>query len=211
MDLFGPDLSHHNGHCDFHAIKAGGASFVALKASEHLSEDPLFEHNLNAAKSAGLPVMPYHFYRPDQDAAAQVSFFLNLLKERNGGSLKGLITPAIDIELDSGERTMPHAEYVHGVEAWLDLFREQVGREPVGYSYRDMWQWMGSPDLSLKLRPWVAEYVSVPYAIAGFCTPGSIAFWQHTDHGSCAGVPGNGQVDMNFFNGDTGALQSMIL
>lgn len=210
MDLFGPDLSHHNGHCDFHAIKAGGASFVALKASEHVSEDPLFDHNLAAAKSAGLPVMPYHFYRPDGDAGAQVSFFLNLLKERNGG-LKGLITPAIDIELDSNERTMPAADYVHGVEAWLDDYKAEVGREPVGYSYKDMWQWMGSPVLSGKLRAWVAEYVSVPYTIAGFCTPKSLAFWQHTDHGSCAGVPGAGQVDMNYFNGDLVALKALIL
>lgn len=210
--LKGLDLSHHNGKCDFHAIKAAGASFVIIKATEHLFEDPMFSHNLAAAKSAELPAMPYHFYRPAGDAVAQVDFFLNTVERENGGDLSGLILPSVDEELDSNERTMSPEEYCHGLNAWLTTFKGRVWDGPVGYTYRDMWQWMGSPDWRQKQYPWIAAYgVEAPPALPGFMNAGEWMFWQYSDNGSWPGVPGDGTVDLDYFNGDESDLQDWIL
>lgn len=199
------DISHFQDGVDFKAVAAAGLSFVAIKASEHLHEDPLFASHFLGARESGLEVIPYHFYRPTGDAAAQVTFHLGVVKaaaEANlpsGATSHPHMVSALDVELDSGERTMPHSDYVHGVKAWVDAYVAMTGRHPFVYSYRDMWEtWMGSPDFS-DCHPWIAAYSvqHVPF-LAGL---GTAVIWQTNDHGSVPGVPGQGTVDLDKFIG----------
>jgi lysozyme len=62
--LKGIDISHHQNFPDFAKVKAAGAQFVILKATEGVNYvDPNFNQNAKAALGVGLPIGAYHFLR----------------------------------------------------------------------------------------------------------------------------------------------------
>ena len=187
---YGADFSHFN-QPDFHAFKAGGASFCILKASEHLKADPTFHARRLAAQEAGLLVSCYHFYRHHGDAAEQVRFFLATISP-----LKGLLPPALDVELDDNERTMKPADYFAGVLAWCQEFKAATGHAPLIYSYLSMYQWMGNPTALSEMgcRNWPAAYLganaTAPHFYGGWSAPAFL--WQVSDSDAMPGAGSSG-------------------
>lgn len=208
--LQGLDVSHWNGTVDFAKVKAAGASFVAIKATEDMAEDPYFERDFFAARDHDLEVIPYHFLRDHHNSQAQVTFHLSVVNRvvhtnlPSGAFVHPRLVSALDIELDSNERTMPPADFTAAARAWVDGYETATGRHPFAYSYRDMWEWMGNPNF-MDCHAWLASYPN-PIAILGFCTLTSWVIHQKTDHGTEPGVPGAGTVDLDEFNGDMAKL-----
>ena len=56
------DVSHHNGAIDWPAVAGAGIALAFIKATQGVGfVDPAFERNRNAAVTAGVLVVPYHF------------------------------------------------------------------------------------------------------------------------------------------------------
>lgn len=201
--LKGIDLSHNNGHVDFHALKNAGMDFCFLKASQGSGfTDPMFARDKEAAQSACLLVSPYHYFQYGDDPIEQVRHFI----ESAGGGFHGMLLPALDVELDSNQRTMDAGDYVDAVMEWRKSFQAKIGVMPIVYSYRDMWDWMGDPDMSGSPL-WVASYRSKPSLLPGWS---GWSEWQYTDHGSAPGVA-SGTADLDYFNGDISQLEKFLL
>lgn len=199
------DLSHHNTGLDCHAMKAYGLSGVILKASEHLTADPAFAENRERDQSIDLLVLPYHFYRHHGDAGEQVKFFLDTIKP-----IKGLLLPAIDVELDDNERTMDPKDYFSGVLTWCQDFKATTGHAPLVPSYLSMWQWLGNPTALSKMgcSNWPASYgVTKPHLYGGWKT---WMIWQVSDQDSVPGAGSSG-VDSDLFNGNEATLRKRVL
>lgn len=84
-NIYGVDLSEHNGSIDFNALKAAGNSFVILRAgygSSASQKDKKFEEYYAGAKAAGLPVGAYWYsYALDTNGAkAEAQTFLQAVK-----------------------------------------------------------------------------------------------------------------------------------
>jgi hypothetical protein len=79
---YGVDISswnHPEGKAiDWHAVKAGGYSFVMIKASQgHNYVNPYFAEDCHAAHEAGLIVGAYHFYEDGAPVAEQAQCFIS--------------------------------------------------------------------------------------------------------------------------------------
>jgi lysozyme len=202
----GVDLSHNNSNPDFHAMVAGGVQYVMLKATQGASFiDPCFHDWRARAQSVGLLVGAYHFLSPGIYGATQYAHFA-----RTVGDLKGMLVPALDIELDGPQRPpVGPAQFAATAMAWCARLVASTGRRPWVYSYHDMWSWLGSPRAfaSAGFRLWLASYSETPVPLAGWT---DISMLQYTDRGQCPGVAGGG-VDCDVFLGTIEELRGMVM
>ena len=72
------DVSHHNGAIDWPAVAGAGIALAFIKATQGTAFiDPAFERNRNAAVTAGILVVPYHFI-DTADPDRQAGHFLSV-------------------------------------------------------------------------------------------------------------------------------------
>ena len=81
----GIDVSKHNGHINWPAVKAAGVDFVIIRAGygrELSQKDSLFEENYRGAKAAGLKVGAYwySYATTGEDAIKEAKTFLQVVK-----------------------------------------------------------------------------------------------------------------------------------
>lgn len=203
--LPGADVSHYQGAIDFGAMKANGANFVYIKATEGTTyQDPKFSDDYGGATSAGLLRGGYHFARPDSsDGASQANYFL---AHGGGWSSDGITLPgALDLENVAG------VDYCYGLStasmsAWIhafsDTYHNATGVYPVLYTRANWWnQCTGSDSSFAATNPlWLASYNSTPGALpAGW---GYYTFWQFADSGTFPG-------DQDVFNGTLDRLVAL--
>jgi hypothetical protein len=106
------DLSHHNGICDFKALRASGVKGIVLKCSEGDSfKDPEFESNWQKARDEDFGVMVYHFHRDYDTASAQFSWFMTCA-ENFLNAVDGHTAVANDVELNNGASQAARANIV---------------------------------------------------------------------------------------------------
>lgn len=101
----GVDVSHFQETVDWAAVKAAGAGFAVIKATQGLGTDPLFLVNADGAADVGLITFVYPFLTP-QDTPATVAHFL----EVTGG-----MVPALDWER-AGVSSMVVERFIKGYE-----------------------------------------------------------------------------------------------
>jgi lysozyme len=83
----GTDVSRWQGVINWQKMKAAGAWYAFIKATEHNTwVDPLFDENWQGAQAAGLLVGAYHFFRPGYDPIAQANHFVNTVKAQPGAA-----------------------------------------------------------------------------------------------------------------------------
>jgi lysozyme len=179
----GIDVSNNNGHVDWVAVAGAGYTYAMAKATEGLGfVDAFYEQNRAGAAAHGLHFGAYHFFTPGDDAAAQVAFFLEHAKPRQGD-----IVPALDYERPPADKA-PAEQFV------VALHRE-LGHWPLFYTFLSFVQSMRIPASSpLASCPlWLADFTATKPA-----TPApwhEITMWQGT---STARVPGiGGPVDVD--------------
>ncbi len=182
----GIDLSHHNGHVDFNAVRDAGISFVYLKATDGVGDvDPLFADNFARAKAAGLKVGVYHFFRTHRGGRQQAEVLLETVRD-----LDVDLPLAIDLEKDS--HTRGHREdVVPRIRTMIARLRDE-GRRVILYANYD--QFADFLDGNFRGEDlWLAtsREPSNPY------DPRTI--WQYSHHGHVPGITGD--VDMNAFVG----------
>ncbi|OOG80354.1 hypothetical protein B0E41_20825 [Hydrogenophaga sp. A37] len=196
----GVDLSNwQGGEVNFVQIKQAGKHFVFVKSSEGATVvDPDHARNVQRARAAGLAVGSYHFYESDDTPQAQFRNFAAQLSLKPGD-----LPPVVDIErLSKGDAQA----LAPALQQFLGLLEQQVGVKPILYSGEHFANEYLSVFADYPL--WLAEYNSnaSPQLPKGWTR---WTFWQHSQSGSVAGVPG--PVDLNRFNGGPAQLQALTV
>ena len=102
----GVEIGRGDGAVNFAALKAGGADFVYLDASQGIARrDPGFEQNLTEAREAGLQVGALHRFDPCLGADSQVGNFVTVVPRD-----ASLLPPAVELDIDDESCAAPPAE-----------------------------------------------------------------------------------------------------
>jgi lysozyme len=192
----GIDVSHFQGDIDWTRVKAAGVQFAFIKATDGLTGiDPKLSANMTGAANAGIPFGLYHFYRPgtSRDGERQAFHFLSSVLPRPK------LPSVLDLELAP--------IILSDVEDWLTAVAAATGVQPIVYGSPSFLtehckDWAGTGTYPL----WVAEYTTRRAPSTGPWK--NWDFWQFSNTGSVDGI--SGPVDLDWFNGDLDALQSLI-
>ena len=102
----GVEVGSGDGAVNFAALKAGGADFVYLDASEGATRrDAGFEENLVSAREAKLQVGALHRFDPCRGADGQAGNFVTVVPRD-----AGLLPPAVELDIDDAACAAPPAE-----------------------------------------------------------------------------------------------------
>lgn len=222
----GTDVSRWQGVINWQKMKAAGAWYSFIKATEHNTWiDPLFDENWQGARAAGLLVGAYHFYRPGYDPIAQAEHFVRTVEAQPGAAdlpfvLDVEIAPtraARLLEVEDGYMGqsmigVPHKGYgridsaaVNGfadeVRACLERIDALTGRLPLLYTGISFWNtYLRSVPTSI-CQLWLANWT----ANANPAMPKDWQtwhFWQYTSDGSGPQYGAqSARIDLNRFNG----------
>lgn len=213
--LTGPDVSQNQPDVDWARVKAGGHDFAIAKVTDGLgTPDPAFgKGRWKAMKDAGVIRGAYHFGRPQKGRRPEdeVVEFLQRLKEA-GGLADGDLVPVLDLEMFGKAGRLTPRQTLEWARGWAGELRRRIGRHPIIYTGVFWRETMGNPGDDLGCPLWLAAYVptarlkqTIP---AAWKTEGQ-RLWQHTDKGSCPGIPGH--CDMNRFAGPRSEFEALRL
>lgn len=145
----GVDVNNLRGSIDWRKVRQVGFEFAIIKATEGRTwDDPLFAHNMSAARAAGLRVGAYHYARPDHNSpGAEADHFLRVHRPRPGELL-----PALDWETPPAKGQWA-IDFLKAVEA-------RIGARPLFYTYPDFLRQIGSASFGALSRfpLWYAAY-----------------------------------------------------
>lgn len=179
------DVSNANGEIDWLEVKKAGVVGVYVKATEGMGVDARFSKNLKGALAAGLQVGCYHVTHPKNDETAEAKHFVATVKAANGGTLKGLLRPMLDVEVDDATTAQSKGQ----VQTLIAATTAEWGIEPGFYSYGPFVLGHGL-DLGNCLY-WHAEYCGEdpPTHISPQSPPWKMHQYAGND-GQCPGVKG---------------------
>jgi lysozyme len=201
--VHGVDVSRWQGNINWANLKAHGANFAFIKATEGKDRiDPMFRKNWRGAREAGVRHGAYHFFFWCSTGEAQARWFI-----RNVPREAGALPPVIDVEWTRSracpKRPSP-AKVRQKMGAFMDILEAHYGQRPIIYTAPDFYEdnLQGAfPNHPFWLRA-VAEHPSKVY-------PGrKWVFWQYSGTGLSKGVAG--KIDLNVFNGDPSAWQNWL-
>lgn len=133
-------LDQHDGAPDWRMVKADGADFVYLTASEGADQrDPMFGDGIEAVRAAGMQAGAVHVYDLCAPADAQAANFVTTVPRE-----KDLLPPAIALAIDSRSCGEPPSEAA--MQSELTTFLNQVEKH------------VGKPALLMPTREIEARY-----------------------------------------------------
>jgi lysozyme len=204
----GIDASAVQGLLNIDALDAAGCKFLIAKCKQgNDGKDPFFERNIAAAMSKGWAVGAYHFMYPlphlDPEEQADGFYAASSL-----GSAYGDLPPALDLEWPDPDGWAKWNCTANQISEFARRCAERVtqlyGRRPLIYIYPYFAQRLAAASMA-----WLADY---PLWIASYMPKPSIpkpwtdwTIWQYDGNGG-AKMPGGGDADFNWFNGDAAAL-----
>ncbi|MCW1382231.1 glycoside hydrolase family 25 protein [Novosphingobium sp. KCTC 2891] len=113
-------LDGHDGTIDWRLLKAAGADFVYLTASEGPDRrDPAFGEGIAAVRERGMQAGAVHVYDLCAPADAQAANFVTTVPRE-----KDLLPPAIALDIDS--RSCPEAPGEAAMQSELTTFLNQI-------------------------------------------------------------------------------------
>jgi lysozyme len=218
----GPDLSEFNpGVLDWAATRAAGYELAIHRISDGDKLDARMQTAaagqavFAAIRAAGLVAGSYYLCRVGhpvnngnrngKSEAAMAIYFA----ESRGAVRQGDLPMALDFETLNEQTPQKAARHVMD---WIGTYAYVKGTPPILYTNPGTWQQV-EPHFSAQDRAtlatcplWQAEYgVAAPRAMVPWVT---WTMWQYTDVGTAPGIPDT-SIDMNRFNGDRTALDSL--
>ncbi|MGV9264258.1 lysozyme [Kitasatospora sp. NPDC003701] len=201
----GLDVSSYQGNVNWASVKANGARFGYVKATEGTTyTNPYFTQQYNGSYNAGLIRGAYHFALPDRSSgSAQATWFVN---HGGGWSRDGkTLPPALDIEYNPYGATcygLGQSAMVSWIRSFSDTVHSRTGRYPTIYTTTNWWsQCTGNNGGFGTTNPlWIARYASSVGTLPNGW--GYQTFWQYADSGTFPG-------DQNLFNGAYDRLQAL--
>ncbi len=180
-EMYGIDVSHHQGQIDWEAVAGDDIVFTYIKATEGGDwVDPRFTENWTGALGAGLEVGAYHFFRTCTDGALQAR---NLLSTVPAAEL----TLPLAIDIEGGgicAETVSEAEIHDELMEMVDLVEAERG--PVIFYVLDDFDYLG--DIVDQRQRWQRSL---------FRRPGNSDWkvWQASNQADVDGI--GGRVDLN--------------
>lgn len=183
-EVYGIDVSHHQGAIDWDAVRGDGIGFAYLKASEGGDfADPRFDDNWRGAASAGLMRGAYHFFTLCRPGDEQARWFLEVASPDADA-----LPPAVDLEVAGNCADPPDAAAVNAeLEIFLRMLERAWEREAILYVGDDYAAAYPVP-ARLDRRRWHRRFLLRP-AMDDWLV------WQLHGYARVAGV--EGQVDVN--------------
>ncbi|WP_082697515.1 glycoside hydrolase family 25 protein [Novosphingobium fuchskuhlense] len=176
-------LDAHDGAADWSMLKAHGADFVYLSASEGAGRrDEAFDSGLAAARKAGLQLGAVHVYDLCAPADAQAANFVTVVPRDDA-----LLPPAVALDLDS--RSCPEPPGEAAMQSELTTFLNQIEKHTerpailmISRTFeahyhlaaridRNLWVAGDFLDPSYTGRPWVMWTATSRLRIAGLAGP----------------------------------------
>jgi len=129
-EVYGVDVSNHQGEIDWEAVAGDNIEFAFIKASEGGDfVDRRFTSNWEGARAAGLEVGAYHFFTLCRPGAEQAANFLGVVPPGEAD-----LAPALDLEVRGNCSARPPADTVRAeVAAWIEKVEEETGRRVLLY------------------------------------------------------------------------------
>jgi lysozyme len=203
FQVHGVDVSRWQGRIDWQKLKAHGANFAFIKATDggdHL--DPMFRSNWKAAAEAGIPRGAYHFMYWCRNAESQAKWFI-----RNVPRQAGALPPVIDVEWNGESRCrqrLSRKRVLEKMTVFSDMLERHYGQRPIIYTAPDFYDdnLRGAfPNHTFWLRS-VAAHPADRYPNRDW------VFWQYSGTGLSKGVAG--RIDLNVFNGSEEAWRRWL-
>ena len=186
--VYGVDISRHQGEIDWYQLKAHEVKFAFMKASEgEKLQDIQFENNWSMAKEVGIARGAYHFYRPNLDWKIQARNFISNVELE-----KGDLPPVLDIELihNSDQKYL-----LTEIKKWLEVVEKHYGVKPIVYTYENYYNRFLLDEFR-GYNLWIAKYnYNSPQLEDG----AHWEFWQYSESGELKGI--DEKVDLNCFYG----------
>ncbi|MCP4433893.1 MAG: lysozyme M1 (1,4-beta-N-acetylmuramidase) [Actinomycetia bacterium] len=142
-EVYGVDVSHHQGVVNWQDVHSDGIQFAYLKATEggdHV--DGSFEANWEGATAAGLDVGAYHFFTLCTTGREQADNFLAELPEGGAG-----MPPAVDLEVGGNCASRPPQWWLHQeLAVFLTTVSRSTGQDVllyVGDAFDDLYSVTG--------------------------------------------------------------------
>jgi GH25 family lysozyme M1 (1,4-beta-N-acetylmuramidase) len=139
----GVDVSAYQPHVNWTSVKATGAKFAYVKATEGVKyKSSTFTAQYTGARTAGLTHGAYHFATPNTaSGVAQADYFV---AHGGGGKADGSTLPGVlDIENNPYGKDkcygMSHAKMNSWITAFLHEYRARTGRHAVINTFKDWW------------------------------------------------------------------------
>lgn len=197
--LKGIDVSKWQGQINWDAVKNDGVHYAFIRSNNGTNIlDEFFAYNWAEAKRVGIKRGAYQYFRANQDPIAQADKFLATVGAMDADDLP----PVIDVEDHEGSTP---AQLAANVGAWIQRVEAATGKRPIIYTGLYFWKDHVGSDAYVDYPLWIAQYGrQCPDIPAPWTT---WAFWQITSTGRVAGV--SGDVDVNTFHGDLGALEAL--
>lgn len=186
----GVDVSYYQGTVDWDALYEQGITFAFLKATEGVSHgDTSFAENWANALTSNVYVGAYHYYRFEEDGAAQAEHFIETVPYT-----ENTLPPVVDVELyDSLTEEPDTDETVENLQEMLETLESYYGVKPILYVATNCYL-LYAQYFEGEYPIWISNYYYEPYI--------DWTFWQYTDEGALDGYDGDQQnIDLNVYAG----------
>ncbi len=212
QEVYGIDVSYHQGDIDWNAVANDGKVFAWVKATEgYTYDDPNFQDNMTNGQAAGVVMGAYHFARPDNNSATdEANHFLSVAGSYIGD---GFLPPVLDLEDPPNvnlQDLYTSSELTAWVQEWIDVVVQNTGVEPIIYTNGNYANYLQSSLSSYGL--WIADPDGDPSDPPSSSTLGIWSDWkfkQYSWSGTVSGI-NTSEVDLNVFNGTTEEFEALI-
>ena len=193
--IWGLDISHHQGSINWTTLAAKKPDFIFLKATEGSTHtDPTYAASKAAARKRGITTGAYHFFSYTSPGLRQALHFIKTAKLGRGD-----LPPVLDIEW---KKPMPSVSAViREVTGFLNTVERQIGVRPIIYTDCMLFNQYLKAGLTKQYKLWIASYQSKPGC--------DCLFWQKTNGFKISGI--GGYVDYNLFMGTRTQFRSIIM
>ena len=202
FNIYGIDVSHHQGHIAWDAVRQMQEGrvrlgFAFIKATEGIRlKDPRFDRNWRSARQNGIRRGAYHYFLPDKSARQQATHFIQQVKLTSGD-----LPPVLDVEETRG---MPPATVRKRVREWLDIIRKHYRVKPIIYASPSFYHRVLGTEFN-DHELWVAHYVRRNQPRIGR----NWSLWQFSESGRVNGI--RSRVDFNVFRGDSTEFRKLLM
>ncbi len=201
FEVFGVDVSHHQGNIDWMEVSAMSDNgfplrFAVIKATEGGDfKDTNYDVNYATARECGLACGAYLFYNPGTSPSSQAAFYIN-----NVSLASGDLPPVVDVE----HKGKSVGQLRKDVLECLVLLENHYGTSPIIYTSYKFWKhYLNVPDFE-KYKFWIAHYyIDDPDDDIDW------TIWQFTDRGNVPGI--DSYVDLNVFNGSYDSFRQTLV
>src|SRR5215470_12163078 len=215
--LRGFDISDVQGDVDFTKAQASGNSFAIVRIADGDVRDARYgPGRIAALRESGLAWFPYYFGRVaseqnhQRNGTAEAAMAIQLARKAGWGR-KSDLPLAYDFETANGQ-TAPNC--ARHLLQFVDAYRKSRGHYPILYTGPGFWTSI-LPHLTSSQRNrvgrcplWIAHWeVPKPRAIEPWGDAWML--WQHSDHGTVAGV--STKCDTDYFRGGASDFASLIV